>query len=400
MKYNNPLSNSSIQKDGLITDLVNGCSEKKINKLRIGILGTRGIPNQYGGFEQFAEYLSVGLTLKGHEVHVYNSHDHSYQAKVWNNVHIIHCHDPSARMGTFSQFIYDLNCLKDSHKRDFDIILMLGYSSSSIWHAYFPGVPVIFNMDGLEWQRKKYKRPIQRFLKYAERLAIRHGDYFIADSPVIKNYLEKKYLIHCEPISYGAEILANENEDLLFEYNVAPYQYYLLIARMEPENNIDMILGAFHETDSTKKFIVIGSTDNHYGRSLVNKFRKDERIEFIGGIYDNPQKIHTLRKFCRLYFHGHSVGGTNPSLLEAMSSQALIASHDNSFNRAVLGENAYYFKTAADIRTIMQTRSKEREMKMIRENLVKIRNEFNWRTIIDRYDRFIKQCHLQAKTVK
>ena len=267
-------------------------------KLRIGILGTRGIPNQYGGFEQFAEYLSAGLTLRGHEVFVYNSHNHFYQARLWNNVHIVHCYDPSKLFGTFSQFIYDLNCLRDSASKNLDVILMLGYSSSSIWYRFFPDLPVIFNMDGLEWKRTKYKRPVQRFLKWAEKLAVRHGDYFIADSPAIKSYLENKYAISCELISYGAEILNNEDEDLLFEYNILPFQYFLLIGRMEQEHNIEMILEGYLASGSSKKFIVVGNTDNHYGKYLVHKFQEDERIQFIGGIYGNSQKLHTLRKFC------------------------------------------------------------------------------------------------------
>jgi hypothetical protein len=101
--------------------------------LKIAILGTRGIPNNYGGFEQFAEYLSEGLTEKGHEIYVYSPHNHNYQEKEWRGVKIIHCFDPEYKVGTAGQFIYDLNCILDSRKRGFDIILQLGYTSSSVW---------------------------------------------------------------------------------------------------------------------------------------------------------------------------------------------------------------------------------------------------------------------------
>ena len=121
-------------------------------KLRIAILGTRGIPNHYGGFEQFAEYLSSGLVQRGHEVYVYNSSQHPYTEKEWNGVQIIHCADPEHKLGTFGQFIYDLNCINDSRKRDFDILLHLGYTSDSIWHWRWPQKTVnMVNVDGMEW---------------------------------------------------------------------------------------------------------------------------------------------------------------------------------------------------------------------------------------------------------
>ena len=102
--------------------------------MKIAILGTRGIPNYYGGFEQFAQNLSKYLVIKGHDVYVYNSHNHPYQENLWNGVKILHCKDPEYILGTFGQFIYDFNCILDSRKRNYDIILQLGYTSSSIWN--------------------------------------------------------------------------------------------------------------------------------------------------------------------------------------------------------------------------------------------------------------------------
>src|ERR1700730_10258894 len=206
--------------------------------LRIGILGTRGIPNHYGGFEQFAGYLSVGLVKNGHEVVVYNSHNHTYTEKEWNGVQIEHCYDPEYKIGTAGQFIYDLNCILDARKKKFDVILMLGYTSSSVWKTFFPSKSVIiFNMDGMEWKRDKYSDPVKKFLQSTEKLAVKAGDYFIADSLIIQSYLRNKYNINSEHIAYGAEVFTNEQEDLLRAYNITRFNYYLLMARMEPENN-------------------------------------------------------------------------------------------------------------------------------------------------------------------
>ena len=151
--------------------------------MRVAILGTRGIPNNYGGFEQFAEHLSKGLVELGYEVTVYNTHDHPYLSPYWGKVRLIHKWNPERYTGTLGQFIYDLLCILDSRKRKFDIILQLGYTSSSVWGWLLPSRSVIVtNMDGLEWKRSKYGKNVQRFLKVAEKLAIKTSDFLISDS--------------------------------------------------------------------------------------------------------------------------------------------------------------------------------------------------------------------------
>src|SRR5664279_647073 len=176
-------------------------------KLKIAIVGCRGIPNYYGGFEKLAECLSVGLVDKGHDVTVYNSHNHPYRKTDFYGVRIVHCYDPEYRFGTAGQFIYDWNCIQHANKQNYDVILFLGYTSSSVWGKFFPKKPVIIsNMDGLEWKRAKYGSLTKQFLKYAEKLAIQFSDFYIADSVVIQNYLQKKYRIKCKYIPYGSEI--------------------------------------------------------------------------------------------------------------------------------------------------------------------------------------------------
>ena len=134
--------------------------------MKIGILGTRGIPNYHGGFEQFAEFFASFLAEKGHEVYVYSSHLHPYKKSCFKGANIIHCYDPEDKIGTPGQFIYDLNCIMDSRKRNFDILLQLGYTSNSIWHRLLPKKPIIItNMDGLEWKRSKYNKWVRHFLK-------------------------------------------------------------------------------------------------------------------------------------------------------------------------------------------------------------------------------------------
>lgn len=315
--------------------------------MKIAILGTRGIPNYYGGFEQFAEYFSVYLAKQGHEVYCYNSHNHKFQENKFKGVHIIHQHDPEYKYGTFGQFIYDYNCIKDSRKRNFDVILQLGYTSNSVWFFMLPKNSVIVtNMDGLEWKRSKYSWPVQQFLKVAEWLAAKSSDYLIADSLGIQSFLKKKYKKNSEYIAYGAHLFSNPSEAVLQQYNVEKEQYNMIMARFEPENNIEMVLNGVVASKTKTPILVIGNHQTKFGEYLKNKFQNNENIRFLGGIY-NIEHLNNLRYFSNLYFHGHSVGGTNPSLLEAMASKALIIAHHNDFNKGILVKNAFYFKKTA-----------------------------------------------------
>ena len=362
--------------------------------LRIAILGTRGIPNHYGGFERFAEYLAPALAEAGYDVFVYNSHNHPYRRGMWNGVHILHCFDPEYRLGTAGQFIYDLNCLLDARRRKFDVIIQLGYTSSSIWGRLFPKQSVvIYNMDGMEWQRAKYSGLTRRFLRYAERLATKYGGHFIADSRVVQSYLDAKYGIRAEYIAYGAECYDGMGEEqTLLEYGLVPSGYCMLVARMEPENNIGVILEGFVQSQAQKQFIVVGDAENAYGKKLIRRFGKDPRVRFVGPIYDN-RKLHGLRVHSFLYFHGHSTGGTNPSLLEAMASRSLVVAHDNLYNREVLGRDAYFFSGAQEVSAIIDyTCRGPKEDAMIRNNIEKIREKYNWDGIVAKYEAFILEC--------
>jgi glycosyltransferase involved in cell wall biosynthesis len=361
--------------------------------IRIAIMGTRGIPNHYGGFEQLAEYLGPGLVQAGYDVTVYNSHDHPCREKEWKGVQIRHCFDPEYILGTAGQFIYDLNCLIDARKQRFDVILQLGYTSSTIWGCLFPSrSTVIYNLDGLEWQRTKYSVYVRKFLRYAEKLAVKYGHFFIADNPVIQTYFREKYRIHAEYIAYGAELFGMADPGVLTAYGVRPGNYLLLMARMEPENNIELILDGYTKARTKMPVVVVGNTTSKFGNYLRDRFSADERIIFTEGIYDN-WKTHCLRSFCHLYFHGHSSGGTNPSLLEAMASEALIVAHDNSFNRQVLEGNALYFSDAGDITRVADNLPENLAISdMKRRNRERILKDFNWPDILSRYEEFILQC--------
>ena len=364
-------------------------------KLRIAIIGTRGIPNYYGGFEQAAQFIGEGLAKKGHAVTVYNSYTHPYKEKSWRRIKIVHCKDPENWMGSFGQFLYDLNCIRHARKQQFDIWLFFGYTSSSIWRKWYSRKAVIiYNMDGLEWKRSKYSKPVQKFLQYAEKLAIKYSDAHIADSVAIQSYLNNKYPISSEYIPYGADISEGENKPLPADLAVTNKKYFMLMARMEPENNVEIILKGFSNSNSENKFLVVGNTKTKHGKKLLEKFKNDDRIVFTGGIFDKDT-IRTLRKYCIAYFHGHSVGGTNPSLLEAMADKPLIVAHNNPFNQAVLGNDAFYFSNANDIKQIIEKPQMiEDANARITRNFQKIKEIYNWEKVIEQYESFIMRSYI------
>jgi glycosyltransferase involved in cell wall biosynthesis len=360
--------------------------------MKIAILGTRGVPNYYGGFEQFAEFFSVHLVNKGHEVYCYNSHDHPFQEKSFHGVTIIHQYDPEYKLGTFGQFIYDYNCILDSRKRGFDIILQLGYTSNSIWYFLLPKKSIIItNMDGLEWKRSKYSKPVQQFLKFAERLAANSSDFLVSDSLGIQKFLKEKYNKESRYIAYGAHPFCNPNEEILKKFNVEKGNYNMIMARFEPENNFEMVLDGVAMNNDNKTILVIGNHTTKHGEYLKNKFKSYTNICFTGGIY-NLEDLNNLRYFSNLYFHGHSVGGTNPSLLEAMASQALIVAHNNDFNKGILKENGYYFSNPTEVKNILNSIKKNDNLRMVQNNYEAIVNDFNWDKINGEYLRLFEEC--------
>ncbi len=357
--------------------------------MKIGIIGIRGIPNRYGGFEQFVEYIAPALVKKGHEVIVYTSSLHPYKETEWKGVRLVQKFDPEDKLGTAGQFIYDFFCILDSRKQHFDIILQLGYTSSSIWSFLFPRKPcLITNMDGLEWKRSKYSQPIQRFLTHAEKWAALHSDKLIADSKGIQEYLLEKYHKSSDFIPYGAELFQNPDENSLSLYGLKKHKFNLLIARMEPENNVETIIRGYIESGCSDPLIIIGNNTNKFGKYITYQY-KAENICFWGPIYD-INILNQLRYFSNLYFHGHSVGGTNPSLLEAMASQCLIVAHDNIFNRSVLEEDALYFNTASDIASILKKNiSKPLFWSFVLKNNTKISSMYSWDIIINRFETYL-----------
>jgi len=361
--------------------------------MKIAILGTRGIPNNYGGFEQNAENLSQWWVKLGHEVTVYNPDYHPYKESDWNGVKIRHIFSREDKLGIWGTFIYDYLCLKDAVEQDYDIILNLGYVPSALFFNLKKKTKAKFitNMDGLEWKRSKWNNLLKKFIKYCEKRAVKLSDFLVADNPGIEDYYRENYNVkNIRYIAYGAELFNNPNIKYLKEFNVEPYNYYMLVARLEPENNVEMILDGYLLSNSKEPFIVVGGLKNKYAKYLLNKYRNKKNIRFVGGIY-NYDKLSSLRWYAKLYFHGHSVGGTNPSLLEAMASNAYIAAHNNFFNKYILGKDAFFFGNKEEIANIIRNYKYDFREIFIKNNREKIKNIYNWEKVSREYLEVFKE---------
>ena len=367
--------------------------------MKIAFVSTRGIPNNYGGFEQFAEYISVGLADRGHEVTVYSPHYHPFQGNEYKGVKIKHIYSPELWMGgSVGSFFYDYACLKDALKKEnFDIIYEAGYTSIIPAYIRFNVKNIrrpIFttNMDGLEYKRTKFNKWVQKFVFWEERMAVKHSHYLIADNMGIKDYYKEKYGKESKFLAYGANIYDNYSENYLKEYDLKAGEYLLLVARLEPENNIDMAIEGYIRSQQYGKIplLVVGKTNTPYGKQLVKTYGKHEYVRFMGGIYDFD-KLNSIRHYSYAYFHGHSVGGTNPSLLEAMASDCFILSHDNIFNRSVLGENAVYYCNTEQVMGILNNLDAtvaQYKKQYTERNLEVIRNEYSWGKLVDEHEKY------------
>lgn len=369
--------------------------------MKIAFISTRGIPNNYGGFEQFAEYISVGLAARGHEVVVYSPHFHPYKEDHYKGVRIKHIYSPETWMGSsVGSFFYDFASLKDALKKEnFDIIYEAGYTSIVPAYIWFDVKNIKYpifttNMDGLEYKRTKFNKWVQKFVFWEERTTVKHSHYLIADNMGIHDYYKEKYGKESKFLAYGADIHDDYDVNLLQEFGLEAENYYLLVARLEPENNIEMAIQGYlaSNENGVKPLIIVGKTNTPHGKYLVQKYGDEKNVRFVGGIYDF-KKLNSVRYFSFAYFHGHSVGGTNPSLLEAMASNCYILAHNNIFNKAVLKENAHYYTSAEEVKwmlnsiTDLATSYKE---KFIANNLNEIRNEYSWEKLVDEHEKYFK----------
>lgn len=358
---------------------------------RIAILGSRGIPARYGGFETFVDELARRLVKRGVEVTVFCEARGGPRLAQHEGVQLVHV--PARAPGPARTIAYDLSCLWRA-RRGFDVVYMLGYGAS--FACFVPrlfGSRVWINMDGLEWRRSKWSAPARLWLECMEGIATRSATRVILDNAaLVDDFRGRRRLGCCSVLEYGAPILRERlNAARLSELGVSPGEYYLVVCRFEPENHVLEIARACADARLDRPLIVVADKDAGSGYARRTVALEGRHVRFVGTIYD-PDLLLPLRQHCRAYLHGHSVGGTNPSLLEAMGCGNLIVAHDNPFNRETLGPAGLYFADQEELGTRLRECEElgSGELATRREAvLARMEERYTWDLIADRYHRLI-----------
>jgi glycosyltransferase involved in cell wall biosynthesis len=358
-----------------------------MKKLRI--LGIRGIPAAHGGSETLAEYLALHLISEGWQVAVYCQEEGkgALWRDEWRGIERVHI--PVSQKGSLGTIVFDWRTICDASKYK-EPCLTIGYNTA-VFTALLRlrGAPNLIEMDGIEWKRSKWGAIAKIWFWLNEWAGSWLGDHLVADHPEIKRHLSTR--VRAEKITViplGAEWIEQKpDETPLEKLGVKPGQYFTLVARPEPENSILEIVQGFSLKPRGMNLLVLGNySKQHPFQKKVLDAASDEVI-FAGAIYDKDL-MRSLRYYCLAYLHGHQVGGTNPSMMEALAVGNAVIAHDNCFNRWVLGESAAYFKDAESLSAIFDDVISMPTMleTMRTNNLHRFQEDFTWPHILEKYD--------------
>lgn len=379
----------------------------KNNKRNIFVLGCQGYNKNYGGWETFVKNFANFYNKKKANIYVteitFNKNDKEYKNNDINCLPVYTKKIGSATMMLYSiKSLYYVKKYIKENKIKNALIYILGLKMGPFVHLerkYFKenNIKVYINPDGLEWKRSKWSKPVKKYFLYAERTMLNNCDGIICDSMGIKTYLESAYPNNIVPkyfIAYGTKKvnLDNVNEkSILKEYELKKDKYCLVVGRCVPENNFELIIREFMKSKIDKELVIISNiTGCKYYDDLkeITGCDKDSRIRILPGIYDEI-KLSVIRKNAFLYIHGHSVGGTNPSLLEALSLTNLNILYDVNFNHQVgLNSCLYFNEKKGSLRKILNDEKFLKKMRISYGELAKkrIEDEYTWEYILSKYE--------------
>jgi len=375
------------------------------------IIGSKGIPGAYGGYETFVdkltEYHQTHDTIKYHVA----CKDTRKFTETYQNARCFHLRVP--HIGPAQAIWYDVAALADccdyieTHRIPHPIVYILACRIGPFMEKYVKkihklGGKVFVNPDGHEWLRAKWPAPVRKYWKVSERLMTRHADLMVCDSKNIEKYIAETYA-KFKPktayIAYGAEtrksILPDDHKKLRRWYRdkkLTPKNYYLVVGRFVPENNYETMIREFMKSKTDKSFAIITNVNHKFLAELENKlhYQEDPRIKFVGTVYDQ-ELLMKIRENAYGYFHGHEVGGTNPSLLEALTSTDLNLLLDVGFNREVAEDNALYWtKAPGDLARLIEAADELSENQIHalgQQAKQRIADAYSWQFIADEYEK-------------
>lgn len=348
---------------------------------KIAIIGSVGIPAKYGGFETLVEYLTFHLHTH-YEITVYcSSKNYQDRPDQYNGCKLEYL--PLHANGVQS-IPYDIWSIAKA-VRHHDTILLLGVAGcfSIPFFRLFYRRKFIVNVDGTEWKRDKWGKVAKRYLRNAERFAARYADTLIADNPVIKKYMDETYQLDCVFIPYGGDQVTTRplSESTRKKYSIVFEKYACKVCRIEPENNVHLVLEAFKLTPK-ENLVLVGNWEySEYGQNLYNQYRSFPNILLLSPIYDQNE-LNEIRSNCVYYIHGHSAGGTNPSLVEAMHLERHVLAFDVDYNRATTENAAIYFNSTEALIAILQTSLSEKNGEKMKEIANRL---YTWKGISEQY---------------
>lgn len=375
-------------------------TRRRTQQLRIAMIGTRGVPAAYGGFETAVEEVGRRLAEHGHHVTVYTrgSQRHAHEYLGMEIVHL-----PALAQKQLETLSHTgLSALHAiAHRRPDTAFVFNAANAPFLPLLRARGVPTALHMDGLEWRRSKWGARGRAYYRWAEQFGVRSADALIADAPGIADYYADQFGVPTELIRYGAPILETAPADAIRELGLRPGQFHLVVARFEPENHVLEIVDGYRRSDAHLPLVVVGSApySAEYTESVHRAAGEDPRIRFLGGVYDQAM-LDALYAHAHTYVHGHSVGGTNPSLLRAMGAGTATLAYDVPFNRDVLDEDAWFFTDARELAmrlAYVEAHGRATVASGARAR-ARARHEFRWDDVADAYEDLAHQLS-QGKTM-
>ncbi|AXV36715.1 MAG: hypothetical protein CIT01_00145 [Methanobacterium sp. BRmetb2] len=371
--------------------------------MRIAIIGSRGIPAKYGGFETFAEGLSTRLVEKGYDVTVSCEYqDPNERFEDYHGVKLSYFPLKPPNSYFFRKIYENLSDIyflfKLTHKND--VIYFLGTEVGMF--LFIPkllkrNIKLMVNIDGVMWKRTKFNRLERWLLKINHNFATRFSDVIVADAEEMKKYVNSKYRNKAVFIPYGVEevepvkwdINKLKNIESFSNINISKNKFWLVVARLEPENNIHMIVEGFSRANSKYPLVIVGDfTGEKYEKEIKDIVSGSSNIHLVGSIYD-LELLNMLRQHNFAYIHGHSVGGTNPSLLEAMIMKSIIVAHDNGFNREVCGDSVFYFSNEEDLKNKVVLLENLKNNETMKKTFNTVKKTYLWDKVIGRYEFYL-----------
>lgn len=362
--------------------------------VKVALLGTRGVPAQYGGFETAVEEIGRRLAERGYQVTVYCRNPGQSQTE-YLGMQLVNAPAVRHRMAeTLSHTT--VSVAHAITRRRPDAVLLLNAGNAPLLPALRAArIPTAIHLDGLESRRAKWRGMGARYYQWAEASAIRNGQIVIADAQAIADHVEQKFGRTCVVIPYGAELI-DPPAARLAELDLQPGDYHLVVARFEPENHVLEAVVGYRASGQQRPLVVVGSApySQWYIDAVEQAAAGDERIHLVGAVYDQ-ELLDQLYAHATTYIHGHSVGGTNPSLLRAMGAGTAVLAFDVEFNREVTDGQALFWATSEDLTAhfnrLDEASMIEQLISLRQASRDRVRTAYQWETVTDDYETVIQR---------